>query len=245
VEPAEYLEHVRDDGMLLAAAARLAPRAAVPGCPEWDVTDLVSHVATIHHWVAGIIRTGASERPRKEGPDAAPEADAALSRYQAGLTELLDALGAADPNALVWNWFDCRPAPSRFWHRRMAQETAVHRWDAQAGAGVAQPIDAGLAVDGIDEFLSFVNVWLPERPLEGLAGSLHLHATDIDGEWSLSFTEDGLEHRREHSQADAAVRGPASDLLLWIANRITPDAPQLQVFGDRGIVDAWQAVRFE
>jgi uncharacterized protein (TIGR03083 family) len=245
VEPAVYVEHIRADGTALADAARLAPRVAVPGCPAWDVTALVGHVTALHHWVTGILRTGATERPKRERPDPAATPDAALRECQAALTELLDALGTADPNALVWNWFDDRPAPARFWHRRMAHETAVHRWDAQAAAGASRPIDAALAVDGIDEFLSFVEEWLTVRPVEGLAGSLHLHATDVDGEWSLFFGGHGLEHRREHSKADAAIRGPASDLFLWMVNRIAPDSPELQLFGDRGIVDAWRAVKFE
>jgi uncharacterized protein (TIGR03083 family) len=245
MEPAGYLQHVRDDGNTLAAAARLAPRAAVPCCPAWDMAALLGHVTAVHRWVAGIVTTGATERPMRERPDPAALPDAALGRYQAGLTELLDALGKVDPNLLVWNWFDERPAPARFWHRRMAHETAVHRWDAQAAAGVAQPIEAGLAVDGIDEFLSFVAEWLSTMPVEGLAGSLHLHATDVDGEWSLFFGDRGLEHRREHGKADAAIRGPASDLFLWTVNRIAPDSPEVQLFGDRGIVQAWRAVKFE
>ena len=245
MEPAAYLEHIRDDGTALAGAARLAPGVAVPSCPAWDVTALVGHVTAVHHWVAGIVRTGATERLRRKVPDPTATPDAALREYQAGLTELLDVLGTADPNALVWNWFDEKPAPARFWHRRMAHETAVHRWDAQAAAGVTQPIDAALAVDGIDEFLLFVEEWLSTRPVDGLVGSLHLHATDVDGEWSLLFGDHGLEHRREHSKADAAIRGPASDLFLWVVNRIDPDSPELQLFGDPDIVDAWRAVKFD
>jgi uncharacterized protein (TIGR03083 family) len=244
VELTEYLGHVRDDGMALAEAARLERRGQVPCCPEWDMTALVGHVAAVHHWAAEIVRTGASERVPREGPDPAEEPDAVLAWYHAGLTELLEVLGGADPDALVWNWFDRRPTPGRFWHRRMAHETGVHRWDAQSASGVAQPIDAVLSVDGIDEFLMFVSAWLPRSPVKGLVGSLHLHATDTDGEWSLSLTGDRLQHRREHTKADAAIRGPASDLFLWINNRVAPESPRLQVFGDRNIVDAWRAVEF-
>jgi uncharacterized protein (TIGR03083 family) len=244
VELTEYLDHVRNDGTALAGAARAAPRAPVPSCPDWDMTRLVAHTAEVHRWVADIVRTAATERPR-ERRQAPPGPGAVLSWYTEGLTGLLDVLGRADPDALVWNFFDRKPAPTRFWHRRMAHETAVHRWDAQAAAGMTQPIDAGLAVDGIDEFLSFVSAWLPRRPIDGLSGSLHLHATDTAGEWSLELAPDQLEHRREHSKADAAIRGPASDLFLWAANRVAPDSPQLEVFGDRKIVDAWRAVKFE
>jgi hypothetical protein len=126
----------------------------------------------------------------------------------------------------------------------MAHETAIHRWDAQAAAGAPRPVGAALAVDGIDEFLGFVAAWLPRTPIDGLVGSLHLHATDIDGEWSLWLEANRLDHRRGHTRADAAIRGPASDLFLWATNRVGPDAAQLEVFGDRHVVDRWGAVKF-
>ena len=35
----------------------------------------------------------------------------------------------------TWNWARNAPDTAAFWPRRMAQETAVHRWDAQSAAG--------------------------------------------------------------------------------------------------------------
>ena len=64
---------------------------------------------------------------------------------------------------------------------------------------------------------------LPTEPVDGLTGSLHLHATDTDGEWYLGLAPDRLEHRREHAKADAALRGTASDLLLWLVGRRPAD----------------------
>lgn len=41
-----------------------------------------------------------------------------------------------------------------FWIRRMAQETVIHRIDAELATGQpVAPVPAGLAVDGIDETL--------------------------------------------------------------------------------------------
>src|SRR5262249_9741619 len=85
-----------------------------------------------------------------------------------------------------------KPAPARFWHRRAAQETAVHRFDAQFAAGDAKPIDADLALDGIDEHLGFVAFGLAVKPVEGLSGSLHLHASDVEGEWVQQLAPDRL-----------------------------------------------------
>jgi uncharacterized protein (TIGR03083 family) len=245
MEPAVYLDHVRADGAALAAAARNAPHARVPSCPDWDMTGLVGHAGSVHHWVTEIVRTKATERIKRQyAPEAPKEPKAVLAWYDEGLTGLLEVLGRADPEEPVWNWFDSRPAPTRFWHRRMAQETAVHRWDAQAAAGDPQPIDTALAVDGIDEFLGFVAAELPRQPIDGLQGSLHLHATDTDGEWSIVLAPQSLEHRREHAKADAAVRGTASDLFLWLVGRLPVGSAGLDTFGDRAVVQAWKAVEF-
>ena len=49
--------------------------------------------------------------------------------------------------------------------------------------------------------------------------------------------------RREHAKADVAVRGPASDLELFLYNRRGSDG--LEVFGDPAQMAAWsEAIRF-
>jgi uncharacterized protein (TIGR03083 family) len=243
LEPASYLKYLRSDGEALADAARTAPSAAVPSCPEWDMTALVTHVGGLYSWVDHILRTRATEYAKRqtEAPDGA---QATLEWYEEALRQILSTLGETDPDQEVWNWRDRGPAPARFWWRRMAHETAIHRWDGEAAVGSTSPIAAELAVDGIDEYLSFVGLWLSRNPVEGLTGSLHLHATDTDGEWSLDLSPDHLEHRREHSKADAAIRGPVSDLLLWMVNRVPVDAPGFQVFGDRALMDRWGQLTF-
>lgn len=243
MDPATYLDHLRADGAALGSAAGGALERPVPTCPEWDVAELVRHVGKGHRWFADIVRTRATEGHWRF-PQAPAEGGVLLAWYDEGLAALVDVLKATDPDEPVWNWFDDTPAPALFWHRRVAQETSVHRWDAQFAVGDAQPFDADLAVDGIDEHLSFIAFGLPVKPVEGLSGSLHLHATDVEGEWSLKLAPDQLDHDRSHTKADAAVRGPASDLLLWLVNRQPPQSPVLEVFGDDAIIDAWRSVRF-
>lgn len=103
----------------------------------------------------------------------------------------------------------------------------MHRFDAQFAAGDAKPIDAELALGGIDEHLGFVAFGLAVKPVEGLSGSLHLHASDVEGEWVLQLAPDRLAFERSHAKADAAIRGPASELLLWLVNRRLPESPEL------------------
>jgi len=243
MQPSAYLEHLGADGEALAAAARRAPAARIPSCPDWDMTGLVLHTGTVHRWVDQIVSTRSPKYVRFR-PPALEGPDATLAWYRQGLDQLRATLAAADPEEAVWNWYDRGPAPARWWLRRMAQETAIHRWDAQSGAGDAHPVAADLAADGIDEYLEFAGQMLAAEPVAGLQGSLHLHATDTDGEWSIDLSPDHLEFRREHAKGDAALRGPVSDLLLWMHNRVPADAPTLQAFGDSSIIENWRQVRF-
>jgi hypothetical protein len=45
-----------------------------------------------------------------------------------------------------------------------------------------------------------------------------------------------------HSKGDAAVRGPASSLLLLLTHRVEPDDAAFQHFGDRAVLDRWLAL---
>jgi hypothetical protein len=56
---------------------------------------------------------------------------------------------------------------------------------------------------------------------------VHLHATDVAGEW---FIEPNGRVDRGHARGDVALRGTASDLLLALYNRV--DIDDLDVIGD-------------
>ena len=70
-------------------------------------------------------------------------------------------------------------------------------------------------------------------------GSLHLHRTDGDGEWLLTTVDGELVATFEHARGDAAARGTASDLLLYLWGR---GRTTLECFGDEALLDAWASV---
>lgn len=229
----------------LAGAARsVGPDATVPAVPEWTMAKLVKHVGTTHRWAAAnVAATGARVTPR-DLDLALPEDVATLPDWlETGAAELATVLAAADPDAPAWTWGDDHRAG--FWARRMVHETAVHRWDAESATGVQVPFRPDLAVDGIDERLEILvpsmefNAAGPAA-LSGAGESIHLHATDVAGEWLLRFGPDGFEWSHEHAKGDLAVRGPASDLLLVLVGR--RDLQGLEVFGDVGVLDAHAAI---
>jgi uncharacterized protein (TIGR03083 family) len=237
MEYAEYCEAIRREGRALHAAARDAGvDASVPSCPEWRVADLLGHVGRLHRWIAAIIEDG-GDTPSDHWSDAEPPPEAERLAWFAGGVDLVtDGLRSVGPSAPAWSWTD--DATAGFWARRQANETAVHRWDAQAAAGKTEPVDRELAVDGIDEFFALIPFWRGASQLPGSGESIHLHATDGEGEWLIRLGTDGLVVTREHAKGDVAMRAPASHLLLFLYGRA--GASDAEVFGDAAILDRWQ-----
>ena len=219
--------------------------AGVSACPGWTVADLAAHTGNIHRWATAIVATRAAARPPfpvVESPWSS--ADGWAAWLASGGRPLLDALRSAGPATEVWTWGPGRT--SGWWARRMLHETAVHRADAQLALGIEPVIDPVTAADGIEEFLD--NLPSARRPARHLAdlpagASVHLHATDSDGEWLVRFGADGpgtMSWARGHQKATAAVRGPVADLLLFTYGRYPAADPRLSVFGDASLLGLWQ-----
>ncbi len=234
METSEYLAHLATESQSFIDAALAAPDAAVPQCGDWTMNDLAVHTARV--WTIATVNVEAASTdptPPGDAPEGAPAEWLPAIRQR-----MLEVLGAADPAAPAWS-FASAYQTAGFWQRRMTQETLVHRWDAQHAGGAAQPMDVDLARDGIDEYLSVGLRFSSARPDRTYPStSLHLHCTDTDGEWML-VGNDGPEVTitHEHGKGDAAVRGTAEDLLLWIWNRPGGD---VQIFGDEAVASTWQ-----
>jgi uncharacterized protein (TIGR03083 family) len=155
-----------------------------------------------------------------------------LTEYRAGLDELIKVLSSLDPARSCWTWAGIQNIAWVI--RRMAHETAVHAWDAQVSAGNNAEIEAALASDGIDEYMHVMLV-SNMRDDEGLlSGSVHIHCTDVDGEWLIvpNDTSDVVV-TREHAKGDCAIRGSASQLLLGLWRRVPMSS--LEVIGSSDV----------
>lgn len=238
MDTAQYLDVIAADGAAMLAAIRSDPSARCTSCPDWDLAGLAEHVLGVYSTVHGIVSTRA-EAPVPPDIPAWDGIDGLLDALETRHGELLEALRTIDPTEPVWTWAPDETAA--FFHRRMAHETSVHRWDAQRSVGTPDRIAPELAADGVEEI---IGVGLQHssrgRVFSYPAGSLHLHRTDGPGEWMLVSTEPGvLTVTEEHGKGDAAVRGPAAGLYLYLWGR---GRHEVEVFGDESVADAWARV---
>jgi uncharacterized protein (TIGR03083 family) len=225
--PEQHLQTLRAENARFAAAAAAARtrhgwRARVPSCPEWDLADLVWHLAEVQHFWGWLVRTGATSpagypEPVRPADDELPAFAAERAR------ELEDALSRAEPTDPVWTW-----APQQdvgFVLRRQAQEATVHRVDAEQTLGAVTPIPAEVGLDGLDEWLEvMVAGALPGGPPTG-AEPVVFHAVDADAERTLFPGTADL--------PVATLTGPAGDLLLAAWHRIPLDAVTVDGDADR------------
>jgi hypothetical protein len=167
-------------------------------------------------------------------------------------SELVAELTTRDPADIGGTWYPPDPTVG-FWFRRMAQESVIHRIDAELGAGapVARVPD-DLALDGIDEILKVfvayaVDAW-GDYFTEALAGSpgraLKIQAAATADSPSVTwlvrtsqghFTVRGgpAEKLADEPIPDVTIAGTPTDVFRWSWNRETPGAPsQVTVEGD-------------
>jgi uncharacterized protein (TIGR03083 family) len=237
-----WISALRAEGAAFSAAVVEAePDTPVPSCPEWTVTSLVHHLGSLYKWVGAILIASEAPPPRPT-TDGLPTGRAAADWWHREYDHLVGLLDKIDVDAPAWNW---APQPKRaaFWHRRMALETAVHRWDAQMAVAVGEPIETKLAVDGVSEVL---DTWLPAgrgHTSHTRPGVVHLEAVDAGHEWFVRLRDSGvalldtgtiLDTDDHHPRAHAA--GTASDLMLALYGRVRFDL--LDIAGDATLLEA-------
>jgi uncharacterized protein (TIGR03083 family) len=231
---AELVAAVRSEGEAIVSASRQGVDVPAPTCGDWTVADLCLHVGRVYAYVAHI----AAERLTSASdvrPD--PEADMdPVEWVESCLDDLVGALSGCDPDTPMWNW-SSEPPVAAFWARRMAHESAVHRYDAQRAHGVAQPVDADLAADGLGELVDVLLPRIVERDGRTLAPATYVFASVEDGAWRVR-TDGGIVTRADaDAAADVTVRGTTSALLLATYNRVPWSS--LEVDGDATALDAW------
>jgi uncharacterized protein (TIGR03083 family) len=203
------------DAFLVAARRGLEPM--VPGCPEWTVGDLTFHLGSVYRFHTAHVTRGVTTQPAKlDIPDVSD--DVLLEWFDEGVDELLIALRSTDPDLPAWNWAAHTPQVASFWGRRMALETAVHRWDAESAHNEAGGFDVDIAVDGIDEMVTVMGPSGPEP--DSPTGTAVLRTTDSGDAWAVQIGPGRFDVLPEiPAQPDAVLEGTSTALLLALWGR--------------------------
>lgn len=222
-----YLAALHEENGRFAAAALRARQlhgwpARVPGCPEWDLADLVWHLGEVQHFWAWIVRTRATA-PAGYPQPTRPDGESLLAWAAEQSRVLTDALTRAEPTDPVWTW--AAQQDVAFVLRRQAQEATVHRVDAEQVLGEVTGIPTEVGVDGLDEWLELmVPAAFPGGPPTG-AAPVAFAATDAGTELSLFAGSD--------EQPAAILSGPAGNLLLVAWRRLPLSAVTVEGDADR------------
>jgi len=233
VEIDQQIARVRTEGEALAHAAESGPLdAPVPGCPGWDVEALLRHVGDVHRWAATIVGERIPERLQRdfEGP---ADRDTLIVWYLEGCVALVDVLEAASPDDSYWFW---GPAPNAlaFWARRQANETTIHRCDAESAHGPITALSTVDALDALDEWVALAT--RRAKAPEGEGRILRLAPIDARATWSV-ILGDHVEVTSDRGRGHCELRGTASDLYLWSMNRRGTEG--LTVSGDGNLLQVW------
>ncbi|TML25945.1 MAG: maleylpyruvate isomerase family protein, partial [Actinobacteria bacterium] len=125
--------------------------APVPSCPGWTVDDLVRHVGLVYRHKVEAMRRGLPGEG--EWPPAGVEGEETVALLDRGYAELTAEFAARKPDEPSGTWYEPEQTVG-FWIRRMAQETVIHRVDAEQALGEPlAEIPDDLALDGVDEVL--------------------------------------------------------------------------------------------
>jgi uncharacterized protein (TIGR03083 family) len=230
MEYARFLDCLAVDFARLRAVAPVDLTADVPTCPGWTVADLTRHVGEVYLHKTLAMREGVEPEtwPPKETADEQP-----LALLDRAYAELLDEFAAHKPEDPAGSWYTPDQTVG-FWIRRMAQETVIHRIDAELGTRQqVAPVPADLALDGIDELLKvFVACSVAEWGdyftdiLAASPGRTYLVRTD-GAQWRVE-TGPGLFVVHDGSggnAVDVTVSGPPATVLRWVWNRESTDEP--------------------
>lgn len=230
-----FLECLEADYTRLREVASDALGKPVPTCPGWIGEDLVRHVAEVYLHKTETMRQGTWPAPWP--PELPRDSLAALDD---AYRQLVGELAMREPSDQALTWYGPDQTVG-FWLRRMAQETVIHRLDAEAAAEVPHdPIPADLAEDGIDEvlvcFLAYASAEYPDELSEHLAecdGRTVQVAIEGAG-WQVQLGPEEITVERGESDPEAGVFGSADAVLRWVWRRAGDGVVQLD--GNRWVI---------
>jgi uncharacterized protein (TIGR03083 family) len=187
------------------------------------MADLLRHVGEVYLDKVECMRLGHAPEP---WPPPGLVDEPPLQLLDRSYADLTGEFAARRPQDHAFTWYEPDQSVA-FWIRRMAQETVIHRVDAELGAGAqVTGVPGDLAADGIDELLTvFVQYGTTNWPGEFAellkpAGDRLVSVVTPERSWALRLTSrDVRVDGAAEGPPAAVVEGPAADVLLWLWGR--------------------------
>ena len=254
----DFVAAVASESETFAAAARTGELTApVPSCPDWNLADLVWHLAEVQDFWGAIVEYLLAD-PKAYSQPPRPADDELIDFFVDRSARLVGVLGERDAADSCWSWHD-EGHSVRWVRRRQAHEALIHRIDAELAVGVGSQIEKHLAADGVDEILAsqidgptpeWGSVVLEERT--ALIG-----ATDAGQVWGVQFGRfQGTSPESNETydldtfivtdpplDPDLTIGGPASSLDRWLWGR--SDGSDLRSDGDTSLKDRIRGIATE
>lgn len=226
----------RQAGLFRTAIAIAHPAADVPSCPGWNFADLTVHVARFLHTATRYLTSGSivELRPVPVPRDIDPVIY--LDEQLAAATQVLKNTSGNRP---VWTFSPSAPDLAWVWHRRVAHELNLRRWDAQAALRTLTPTDREQAADAIDELLgTLLAARLRGDSPPVTVGTAVVECTDGPQTWHVRLARGVVPEVRtaaRNEKADARLSNRTANVLYQLRSR-------MQLTGD-GNAEVLRALR--
>ncbi|MBB5954572.1 hypothetical protein FHS29_001142 [Saccharothrix tamanrassetensis] len=218
--------------MFRASVGGADPAAPVPSCPGWTFTELVLHVGRFLQTSLEYLRSGSTVRLRLPP---VPVDVVPLDYLDAQLALAAEVLPDVPGNRPAWTFSPASPDLAWVWHRRIAHEVDLRRWDAQAALRELVKGDTDFAVDGIEESLGTLLAAKYAADVPPTAeGTALVQLTDVPEAWVVKLAPGLVPEVRAAwpgEETDVRVTGEAQIVHYGLWGRLP-----LPATGDRNVL---------
>jgi uncharacterized protein (TIGR03083 family) len=232
---------VSETSLLVSALDGADLSVPVPSTPDWTLNQLLRHLGHAHRWVAEMIERRVPETDRsfskahsvsEYSGETASELRPWLTEGAALLSEALGGVEADDEIAVMAGM----PGP-RFWGRRMAHETVIHRFDVLDALGLPFEVDEQVVHDTLREWMTtLVQFIFTIRPATAdLLGTGALYFETASAGWTVDLTGSKPRVVQGEQKWAVAARGSCVDVVLALYQR--RGVEDLEVAGDAALLE--------
>jgi hypothetical protein len=208
-------------GLFRTGVATAEPGADVPSCPGWTFADLTMHVARFLHTATRYLTSGSIGELRPVAVPRDRDPHVYLDEQLAAATQVLNNTSGNRP---VWTFSPAAPDLAWVWHRRVAHELNLRRWDAQAALRALTPTDREQAADAIDELLgTLLAARLRADSKPAAEGTALVSCTDGPQTWHVRLAPGEVPEVRSadrNERADSRLSNRTANVLYQLRGRM-------------------------